>query len=233
MTYKERLAARTKAQQEEITAPETPAPGLTLEEKVKGFGSDVSPPPFAPYKVLGPDTAADGSEPSPGVVDPDDALVELPKKSKGRPKGSKNKAKEIIEASFEPDGPTDPPPSFEPAGPPDSGVFKSHITVDMSPGWRWKLLVNVYPDQPYTPFSSYVLPVLWAVREATGLEDYRLVDYGKGAGIYVTALEQYIAKNPPAPPGGFLVVDVRTQEGRDALPTLERAAGLGNIFRGF
>lgn len=213
MTFKERMAARKAAE----TKTEAPDAAPTLAEKVQGFGSDVSPPPFAPYKVLGPDVGFGGLQEPESPEEP-------AKKAKGRPKGSKNKTKNEIEEHLIGLGKA----SIE-APVRDANV----LITDLLPDSRWKLLVNVYPDRPYTPFSSYVQPVLAAVKEVTGLEDYRLVDFGKGAGVYATALEQYIATNPPASPGGYLVVDARTQEGRDALPTLERAAGPGNVFRGF
>lgn len=214
MNFKDRVAARRK---EQDTPPEpTTEQTETLREKV-GFGVAVSPPayaevtgsgstsvsagapvPFAPYTVIGPDTST--SEPEEEV-----------KPKRGRPKGAKNKAKEadpeLVDLNL------------------DAYVL---TPVDSTPTVTFTLCVNVYPPGNYKSFAQFVEPVLAAINAEYQVPDYRLLDYGKGPGIYANALDQYLKA------GGFfgtLVVDATTQEGRDALPTLERHASA--IYRRF
>jgi len=99
--------------------------------------------------------------------------------------------------------------------------------VDCKPH-SFVLCVNVIPDGVYFNFARYIAPLLESIQKEYQLPDYRLADYGKGPGLFADALAQYLSSNPPQ---STLVVDATTQEGRDALPTLERHASA--IYRRF
>jgi hypothetical protein len=66
-----------------------------------------------------------------------------------------------------------------------------------------------------------------AFKAATGADDYRLVEYGKGAGAMSVGLREHFAAHYV----NELVVDTRTQEGMAFASTL--AAVAANVIRGF
>lgn len=74
---------------------------------------------------------------------------------------------------------------------------------------------------PTVLFSKYAAIVHDALKESKGWDHYALAQFD-GTAAYQACLTQVLQAQPPT---GFLVVDTRSNEGRDALPILERFAG--------
>lgn len=89
------------------------------------------------------------------------------------------------------------------------------------------LLVNTLPRTlKATPFSVLSQRAIERFQREHGLPHYKLVDFGKGVGIFMSYIEQQIVE------GGFdaISVDTRSIEGADALSVLERFAD--EVYRG-
>lgn len=217
-----------------------PAPPTTVRELLAqtGAGAAINPPPFAPPPAAQPT----------GAVIPSGSWVGGPviqalRRGRGRAKA---------EAPVPPPAPTtqqvidtvgtavgqsaaraisSPPPA--PAAPgPQPGGFMAE------PGPRCRtpvvgpdgyvLCVNCAPmGADIVMFSRYAGQVHEALKATKGCELYTMLSF-EGTALYQDALAQLIDQ---APPQGYLVVDTRTNEGRDAISILER--GATSVIRGF
>lgn len=133
---------------------------------------------------------------------------EAPKtKRRGRQPGSKNKPKDAVTTALE----------------------AVAVLAEEHDNRPFILCVNTFPDGPYTRFSQFLEPVLESVRLEQGVADFRQIDF-KGNGILGAALFTYLTDHPFT---GTMLVDARSDEGRACLPTLERFATPGLVYRGF
>lgn len=77
--------------------------------------------------------------------------------------------------------------------------------------------------------DDLVEPAHEAVRKSYGVDDYRLVEYGKGPGAFAAALRKLFEMRPIGADGAVCIT-TKTREGQDALAVLERLAG--TVVRG-
>lgn len=91
------------------------------------------------------------------------------------------------------------------------------------------LCVNCLPmGEQATLFSTYAEHIHANIKDMKGWLHYSVAQFD-GAAVFKDVLTQALQANPPT---GYLVVDSRTSEGRDALSILEQFASKP-IFRGF
>lgn len=222
-TMREKLAA-------EAVAEATPAPAKT----------DLNPPPFTPpvkADDLQEKLEASVAAPSPPAT---------PSRGVGRKGVKKPVAPEAVPV---PSGPTPQEVVKSVAASTDAllkeameAMQSSPIIVKDTPELRvainnddgkvvagMTLYVNCAPldhATQYVLFSHYVHSVHEQVSSAHALPVYQLGQF-EGKAHFVNYVKQLLADQPQA----AIVVDSRTDEGRDALPWLERAAA--RIVRGF
>lgn len=194
----------------------------SMAEKL-GFGSSITPPPFVKDTSRGEDITPQYEEKVPEAppVSAESVAAEEAPKRRGRPPGTKNKAKDTAVVVTE-DGTRI---MGDPAAVAEMAKALVPPPAQTPPGFT--LLVNTVPvGYAYTNFSEYVRPVLDTVNARNQVEHYRQIDY-KGGAMLAAELYSYLQTNPPT---GYLFVDKTTDEGRDCLPTLERFAKV--VFRG-
>ena len=102
------------------------------------------------------------------------------------------------------------------------------VQIPGPPTAGFRLCVNCSTDGEYTLFSRWVAIVHAQLKATSGVEQYNLQGFD-GTALFQDALRRVLETNPPV---GTLVVDSRTNEGRDALSILERFA-TGSVTRGF
>lgn len=114
------------------------------------------------------------------------------------------------------------------AGDVNSAPSRSAATVlaPKTPRPRPKKITDVQPTRfmvvngvpvngvTYVTVSQLLAPVLAAVKEELGVDDYRLVDYGKGPGMLSVGVQAWLAQNPD-PWTGWLVVDTSVAPDKD------------------
>lgn len=228
--YLEQLKARqaTQAALSGASAPAStpppaadPAPVVDIRTRLAnaaGAGASVVPPPYTPPVAVAP-AVAPAVEQAPAPV----PITEAPRRGRGR-------ARAAAPAPV----PT-PVPVLQPAQQlPDEivkALTKATYAAGITPGTAdgYTLYVNCAPmGEPLIMFSHYSREIHAAIKEAKGWDHYALASFD-GTAAFQDALQQYLQQSPPV---GNLVVDSRTNEGRDALPMLERFA-LGKPVRGF
>lgn len=209
MGFRDRKAAQqnqTVAAETKAEVAEEPPSRPTMREKL-GFGDTVTPPKFErPPVEVEVESQAGVSEESTL------AAAALDKPRRGRKPGSKNKPKEDVGIPLEPG---------QVANTEVPAVEKGNVVAKDNDGFL--LCVDCMPSNPeasYTRFSDYVTPVLNTIQARHEVAHYRMIDF-KAAGIIAAELFTYIQTNPPV---GVLVVDTRSNEGQDCLPTLQRFA---------
>jgi hypothetical protein len=146
-------------------------------------------------------------------------VTKVEKRKPGRPK----KAEQAMELRRDP---YETAPSMKPVqSAMDAALVMKPVHNNADPAFA--LYVNCLPDRPWMSLSRYLEPILADIRTETGLDHYALIDY-KAGGVLGSKLYTALQANPPT---GNIVVDTRTREGADCLPTLERFAG--SVTRGF
>lgn len=281
MGLAQRLAKAQKSVVQEAPPPEEPK-GLTLAEKVRAEG--VNPPPYEPPVSEAPEvpvqekiakvvetlnkTGCNKEQIASairnqfalhdvltfeGATAVDDAALSAPKK-RGRPAGSKNKAKDETPGAGLEVAPTISP-VFIGKGEENGMTVDESAAVDQSPGAvaraenAARVLIETAQEQtpprgftllvncvvvPVSAGEAGVTTVLLAnilkeiyaqLRAEHGIKHYKMVDYGKGVGVLNEALRQWLLQNA-LPDEVFVLVDTRTPEGADCYGTLSEFARL-------
>lgn len=148
------------------------------------------------------------------------------------PEAGESKAPPVVPAappSAPPPAPSAPPPPPPPpvAAPVASGELAPAPSTAYKGGYT--LYVNCTPTRSPTvrrlvSLSELATVVAEQVRQVAGVPHYKMIDFGKGAGLYSGLLEELIKSQALGPDVG-VYVDTRTNEGADALAVLERYAG--------
>ncbi len=180
-------------------------------DAVPELAMGVNPAPFTPPVT-------------PSAAPPATSAPVPAKRGRGRPRADAAAPAPTVEqriAAGEVFGTAAPAPA--PVGPGPFGPKYVSPTVN-----GYILCINCCPQGAHDVvlFTRYVALVHDALKEQ-GHEWYPLESF-TGTALYQAALIQALEQTPPS---GYLVVDSRTNEGRDALAILERNATL--VVRGF
>lgn len=112
----------------------------------------------------------------------------------------------------------------------DFGIVGIVRTPEETQPRGFSLYINCSPvGEESVTLADVLATVMPKVRQLTGQPDFRLVEYGKGAGVLANTVRTYLLENPFS--GRKLVVDARTPEGTACLGVLEELAS--NVVRGW
>jgi hypothetical protein len=94
-----------------------------------------------------------------------------------------------------------------------------------STGSGFTLLYGCFPTQGpgVTHATDYIGRAKHMIESELGLQDYRLAEFGKGAGLLAAATRQCIADDPP---DGLVFLDSRTDEGRHTFEAFRESASI-------
>lgn len=242
MSYFEDMKAR-QAQQQALTggaAASAPAPTpvdiRTWLAASVGAGAAVAPEPYTPPPAAvtpAPAPSAAAQAPAPGDVQ---------RRPRGRARAATTpapSAAQVIDTVGQAVGQAAaksvPPPNPGPSSamgvlPIAAAALAPCYVADITGAMDgYKLFINCAPmGEPILMFSQYCQPIFDALKEAHGWNHYGIAQF-EGKAAFQDALTQYLEQSPPI---GNLIVSSSTDEGRDALPTLERYA-VGKPVRGF
>lgn len=187
LTLKEKIEKK-KAEQAAKAAQETAIESGTVLVKTDlqtPAPLSVNPPESAkPPEVVESPEAAEGPPPA----------EELPKRGRGRPKGSKNKPRDMV------------------------------VTKEMWPPEGLTLYINCAPLKGCSGavlFRQFIDPLLQRTAGELELDDYRFAEYGRGPTLLQQALKQHL-ENSCTPE--TVVIDTTDQVAQHALPVLQEFA---------
>jgi hypothetical protein len=225
-------------------APEAPAPApaaapavapSTVRELLTqvGAGAAINPPAFEPpAAAAGPVIPANSWVGGPSAPPP---AATAPRRGRGRakadapvPSTTAPTTQQVIDTVGTAVGQSAAKSISTPPPVPTAPVASRLPTLRHAVTDGYVLCVNCAPmGAEIVMFSRYVGQVHEALKATKGCELYTLLGF-EGTALYQDALAQLIDQ---APPQGYLVVDTRTNEGRDAVSILER--GATSVIRGF
>ncbi len=102
------------------------------------------------------------------------------------------------------------------------GLYDKEIATVPAPAEKtWTLYVDCFPVGGRTTQAESLFTRVHArVLKDSGVEDYRMIDYGKGAGIFVAAMDELMEEHD----GSDIFLDTRTPEGSLCLSRLSTKA---------
>ncbi len=244
MSYIEQMRARTAAQAAlhpgTVSDAPPPAPAQDIRTRL-AQATNVAPETFVPTSlgIKPSDVASNAPVAHAAQQAPAPVPTSTERKPRGRPRAqapapTPSAVQQVITTVGTEVGEAAAPKKVEDAS---EGVIGStlqgrpvvpyeQVTTDRD---GYLLCVNCAPmGVVFTLFSQYVRPVHESLKEIKGWEHYSIANF-EGQAAFQDALLQYLQQSPPS---GYLVVDSRTNEGRESLPTLERFA-IGQPIRGF
>jgi hypothetical protein len=92
------------------------------------------------------------------------------------------------------------------------------------------LLIDCLPVGPRISNADQEVfaPCREAIRNAHNVVDYRMIDYGKGSGLFAAAVDAWLSKSGSSWP--YLYVDSRSSDAMHVLPILTQYASV--VIRG-